>query len=126
MFSISSTSSSRKLIFSGLNGEYFRVELTGDVSATTNVWAYTDANNLNGLFQELGRLEKPWQGEKGWQSIEGEFSIAASCSALGEVMFKIQIAGSEGAPEEWRVSAGLATEFGQLPQIAKSAEVFFV
>lgn len=125
LFSIHSASSSRELIFSNHKDEYFRVELVGDVSAAIDVWAYTDAQGLCELFQELASFEIPWQGEKGWSSIEGEFNISASCSTLGDVLFKVRLYGMLGAPEEWRVSAGLATEFGQLQHIAKRAAEFF-
>lgn len=46
-------------------------------------------------------------------------------TTLGSVTFQIELCGSQGEPEEWRVQAGLATEFGQLAQIAKNAEAFF-
>ncbi len=124
-FSIHSISSSRELIFTDRRGEYFKVYIKGDVSAFVEVWAYTDANGLSGLFQELASYEKPWQGEESWGSIEGEFVISATCSPLGEVLFAIQLYGLQGAPEEWKVSVGLATEFGQLSNIAKHAKEFF-
>jgi len=124
-FSIHSTSSSRELVFSDNRDEYFKVYIKGDVSAFVEVWAYTDANGLYGLFQELANYEKPWEGAKSWESIEGEFIISATCSPLGEVLFTIQLRGLQGAPEEWKVSVGLATEFGQLSNIAKHAKEFF-
>jgi hypothetical protein len=37
----------------------------------------------------------------------------------------VAILGLEGAPEEWRVSASLTTELGQLPNIAAGAHRFF-
>jgi len=66
-----------------------------------------------------------WQGIKSWESIEGEFIISATCSSLGEVLFTVRLRGLQGAPEEWTVSVGLATEFGQLRNIAKHAKGFF-
>lgn len=113
-------------MFSQHEGEYFRVELKGfEVSASTQVWAYTDANGLNQFFQALGCLERPWQGERSWASIERDFSLAATCTSLGSVTFRVELRGSQGAPEEWRVEAGLVTEFGQLEGIAKNSEGFF-
>lgn len=126
MFSIHSTSSRRELVFSAHKGEYFHVELKGfDVTASTDVWAYTDANGLNEFFQELGRAERPWQGQRSWTSIEGDFSLSATCTSLGNVTFHVALLGLPGAPEEWRVEAGLETDFGQLEQIAKHAGLFF-
>jgi len=125
VFSIHSSSSSRELVFQSRKGENFQVILKGNVEAATDVWAYTDAQGLNNLFQELGTYQKPWKGKKEWQSIEGEFSISATCSSLGEVQLWVELRGLQGAPEEWKVHVGLVTEFGQLEKIAKEAMVFF-
>ena len=115
------------MIFSEHKDDYFRVELKGnEISATTEVWATTDANGLNKLFQELGCLEKPWQGKRSWCSMEGDFSIEAVCTSLGNVTLRVTLVRLQGAPEEWRLEAGLTTDFGQLAQIAKQAELFFV
>jgi len=124
-FSINSTSSSREILFSGHRDEYFQIYIKGDVSAFVDVWAYTDAKGLYSFFQELANREKPWHGSKSWESIEGEFTISTTCSPLGEVLFTIQLRGLQGAPEEWKVSVGLATELGQLTSIAKQAREFF-
>ncbi|MBC2729525.1 DUF6228 family protein [Thiobacillus sp.] len=124
--SIRSTASKRELVFSQRQDERFHVELKGfEVSASTDVWAYTDAAGLNNLFQELGSLDKPWQGDRSWGAIEGDFSLSATCTSLGSVTFRVKIRGAQGAPEEWEVSAGLVIEFGQLEQIARSSNAFF-
>ena len=126
MFSIHSTSSSRELVFSAHKDDYFRVELKGfEVSASADVWAYTDANGLNEFFQELSRGGRPWQGQRNWATLENEFSISATCTTLGNVTFHVVLLGLQGASEEWRVEAGLVTDLGQLEQIAKHAELFF-
>ncbi len=126
LFSINSTTSSRKLVFSQFDGEYFNVELKGfEVHATTRVFAYTDANVLNKFFKELGSFVTPWQDIKSWRSIERDFSIFATCTALGCVTFSIELQVLQGAPEAWMVMAGLSTDFGQLEQIAKNSESFF-
>ena len=106
MFLIHSTSSRRELVFSAYKDDYFHVELKGfELSASTDVWAHTDANGLNEFFQELGRLERPWQGERSWASIEGEFSLFATCTSLGNVTFQVALHGSQCTPEAWRWTA---------------------
>lgn len=126
LLSIRSTSSHRKLVFSQHRDEYFRVELKGfELSATTDIWAYTDANGLNQFFQEIAGFKKPWQGQHSWASIEQDFRLSATCTSLGSVTFQVELRGLQGTPEEWRVEAGLDSEFAQLEQIAKNAEAFF-
>lgn len=125
MFSIHSSSSSRELVFQSRKGEYFQVILKGNVEAALDVYAHTDEQGLNHLFQELGVYQKPWQGKKEWQSLEGEFSISAECSSLGKVQFLVELRGLQGAPEEWKIQVGLASELGQLEKIAKQAMAFF-
>jgi hypothetical protein len=126
MFSINSVKSDRVLIFSHRVGEFFRAELKGhDLSASIKVSTYTDNDGLNQLFQELGSSERPWQGEKSWSSLEGEFTLSATCSSLGVVCFYVSLRAFPGAPEEWSVEAGLETEFGQLAKIAKWSDAFF-
>jgi hypothetical protein len=126
VFSIKSSSSSRELVFSAYEDGYFLVELKGEVAAAINVWAYTDALALRDLFQELAELQRPWQGSKSWGSVEGELSISATCSALGEVVFSIALQQRSGSSEDWRIQAGLVTELGQLPSIAKGAALFLI
>lgn len=58
MFSIKSTASDRKLIFSNRNGDYFNAELTGTVSVLIKVCAYTDRNGLNEFFQKIASFDK--------------------------------------------------------------------
>lgn len=126
VLSIHSTSSRRELVVSGHRDEYFHVELKGfELSAETDIWVYTDANGLNNFLQGLGALVSPWQGERSWAAIEGDFSLYATCTSLGSVTLRVELRGLQGAPEAWRVQAGLVLEFGQLEQIAEAASAFF-
>ena len=127
LFSIHSNSSDRELAFlSSGKDDYFTVQLRGSsLQATQRVYAYTDRSGLARLFARLSACERPWSGEERWESLEGEFSLSARCSSLGIVTFLVAILGLEGAPEEWRVSASLTTELGQLPNIAAGAHRFF-
>jgi hypothetical protein len=113
-------------VFSQYDGESVHIELKGfEVSANINIWIYTDANGLNKFFQELSCFQKPWQDRRVWTSIEGDFVFSATCSSLGSITFYVELRGLQGAPEEWRIEAGVVAEFGQLVQIAENAAVFF-
>ena len=89
------------------------------------VWAYTDADGLCQLFSRLGEYSRPWTGLEIWESIEGDFRLSAACSSLGSVTFSVEMAGLQGAPEEWRVSASLVTEMGRMQELSAGAHRFF-
>ncbi|WP_146208710.1 DUF6228 family protein [Azospirillum sp. TSO22-1] len=126
MFTIRSTASDRAVSFSDLCGERFRVTLTGHfVSASAEVFAYTDADGLARFFQELGKFDAPWSGRRSWSTIEEDFRISAVCTSLGAVTLEVELRGMQGAPEEWLVKTGLSADFGQLEHIAKRALAFF-
>ena len=125
-FSLKSNASDRELVFSSPRPDYFVVELRGRaLEVTREVYAYTDARGLSEFFAKLAIFERPWVGTQRWESLEGEFSISAACSALGQVSFSIRIRDMLGGPEEWEVSAQLATELGALQAVAVDAGLFF-
>jgi len=123
MLSIRSTSSNRELCISRGQGGYFVVEIVGHrVKALTEVWIDDDAAHLRSFFVDLAANERPWKGTREWQSLEQDLKFSVTCDALGNVTFDIFLSGMSGAPEEWGVQVGLATELGQLPRIGLEAE----
>ncbi len=125
-FEIKSAHSATRLHFLGIEGDYFRVEMTNpEYSGAVRVWAYTDAQGLADLFAAIAENWKGWQGEKKWSSIEGEFSIIATSDKLGHISLAIEMHHDFGATEPWRLKATVAVDAGQLNAIAKEAEDFF-
>ena len=126
MFVIKSSSSNRELRFLARHGDEFQVELSGyGLTLALKVSAYTDSAGLLQLFEKIANHATPWQGTESWRSLEGEFILSASCSTSGQVYFFIEAWGSPGAAEEWRASAEITSELGQLPSIASAAHRFF-
>jgi hypothetical protein len=126
LFSINSSSSSRELIFLSLQDDCFTVELVGAaVYATQSVSTYTDGHGLASLLGKIAAYERPWSAAESWESLEGDFSISATCSSLGNVTFSVYMCGMLSTPDEWKLSFKLITELGQLPQIATNAHRFF-
>lgn len=123
-FQIRSSETEATLLFSGIRGDYFTVVLSGPVNASRDVWAYTDSHGLADLFEWMASQSKPWNGSEGWESIEGELKIYASCTILGAVTFDIEMK-HLGIAEEWRVVTQIKSEFGQLPSLATKARSFF-
>jgi hypothetical protein len=125
-FEISSNVSARKIVFSDRWGDGFFVELLGHgLNASMKVSAYTDAFGLLRWLERLAECHTPWEGEDDWQTLEGEFRMSARCSVLGNVLFQVHLWGLPGAPEEWRVSAGVESDLGSLPRLAEAARRFF-
>lgn len=123
--SLESAISSRRLLFTNRDGEFFNLELLGNPSTSIRVSTYTDDNGLNNLFTRIGSLSRPWKGTLNWESLEGELAIKVSCSSLGQVNFEISILELAGHPEGSRLDIGLQTEFGQLAELAIQSKLFF-
>jgi hypothetical protein len=126
MFSIKSNSSDRELAFFGIRENHFTVEFrSAELRVIREVYTFTDDHGLAKLFSRLAAHEQPWVGSNDWASLEGEFSISATCSRSGHVIFSVSLWDSPGAAEEWRVSCALTSELGQLPKIAKGMNRLF-
>ena len=127
VLSIHSTSSSRELRFEKLDGNHFVVELSGHApNVRLEVWEFPDGPKLLEFFEKLGSYSLPWSREESWSSLEGEFGISASCTSSGHVLFKVNLRGLPGSPEEWHVSAGITSALGQLPTIVSAARAVFL
>ena len=120
MITIRSCTSNRELRIRHARDSYLLVELAGfPVSASVEVWVETgDAAGLQAFLADLGKQERPWNGMREWQSIEDDFKLSATCTALGNVVFNVQMRGLQGAPEEWVVTAGIDYELGRLEHLS--------
>jgi hypothetical protein len=125
-FKIRSVSTDKALRFFDPIDYSFRVELRGaSIHALREVYCPVGPTELIQFFSRLGAYMRPWSGSERYTSVEGDFSLAAACSSLGQVTLTIVIHGAFGAPEEWQVRSGLELELGQLPGIAAAADRFF-
>jgi len=124
LLTLRSSTSNRSLRIEAVANSYLSAVLESHVlSASVEVWTETgDVAGLARFFGELGALEKPWSGVRNWVSLESDFELSATCTSLGAVTFMISMRGLRGAPEEWKLDAGIETEFGQLARLADEAE----
>jgi len=126
LFLIKSTSSDRELAFISTREHHFTVEFRSiEVRAIREVYSFPDAPGPETFFSRLAAYDRPWHGKDDWSSLEGEFSISATCDRSGHVVFSISIYGVPGAADEWRVFGSMTSELGQLPSLAKKASRFF-
>ena len=125
-FSIKSAITDKELRFFGANVYCFSVELRGtEIHAVREVNCPIGASEFARYFSGLAAHAGPWPGAEGCESLEGDFSLSARCSALGVVTFDVAIHGPFGIPEEWKLSSKLTSELGQLPGMASAARRFF-
>jgi hypothetical protein len=126
LFSIKSSASDRELIFLAIRESHFTVEFRSiEIRATREGYRFHDLPGPEKFFSRLAAHKRPWAGSDDWASLEGEFSIAATCDHLGHVFFSVSICGPFGAADEWRASASITSELGQLPKLAEDANRFF-
>lgn len=124
-FTIKSNDSDLRLTLTDVNGDYFTAKVISDrLSAQISVWAHSDSYGFADLFDWLAIQDKPWDGEQSWQSLEGEFKVAATCSSLGVIMFKVYFE-RFGGDEDWKIETEIRSEMGQMPELARAARIFF-
>lgn len=124
-FRVKSSISDVELRLTHTQGDYFTAEIMSDsIRAVREVWAYTDAYMMADLLEWIASQEKPWDGSKYWESIEGEFKFTAQCTNLGHVIFGIEL-NQYNATEQWSIDADIRSDFGSLPLLAKAARKFF-
>ena len=126
-FRLESRESDLKLIVCNVANERFDVRLeSGRLSISTSVYSYAPPgfHDFAGFFEHLASFPEPWIGELKWETIEEEFSISASCSALGQATFTIFLEDNE-CPEPWSAKTDLVLDFGQLASMATAARKLF-
>ena len=107
------------------DGDYFIATVEGDgLRGSKGVYSYTDGNHLVNLFRSIAKDWRGWEGERCWESIEGDLRIAIRSSRTGEITMRITLQ-SEGGYDDWRLEAPIFTEAGQLESIAHQVALFF-
>ena len=123
---IYSSSSDRKIVISYDGDEHLTVKVESfDINIIKQVWLYTDGNEFDNFFQKIGDTNLKWDRTFSWKSVEGDFSISATCDSLGKVTFKISLEGLQGTSEEWRVQVNIESDLGALEKIARQSKSLF-
>jgi len=86
-----------------------------------SAWDPSGINKFSKAFQEMNASWKGWDGEKEWESTEGELQLKFSMNAKGGILVTVRLRD----PYLWSVTTKLGTESGDtLSQLVKSAEAF--
>lgn len=109
-------------LFDRSNG-YYRARLAGpNFQGTGTVYEY-ELDYLKAFFVGLAADWKGCSGKRAWSSLEGELSLSATIDSTGHVSVSVQMR-SGPYPLDWRLSAVLLVEAGQLDRIADSISAF--
>jgi hypothetical protein len=103
--------------------EYFRVTIRShNLSGFTKVYIFDPFDyGLTNFFKELAENWKGFEGEKIWESLEGEFKLVCTSDSLGHFEIKATIRNNLGTLSVKTIHV----ESGQLNKIAAEAKAFF-
>jgi hypothetical protein len=122
---IASSRGTRSLRFHNRQGDYFTASIEGDgPQAAKLVWGYTDCEFLVQLFESIALDWRGWQGERTWESIEGDLGLAVSSKSTGQITITITLCSNDGE-DNWRLQVPIYSEGGQLERIAHQVAAFF-
>ena len=103
--------------------DYFSIEISNPtISGTTRVYAF-QSDGLSTLFDEMARDWRGWDGQKKWESLEGELSLSSSSDGKGHILIEV-IAQESVHPDSWRIKAMIMIEAGQIDRYAKQISFF--
>jgi len=103
---------------------HMKVRIVGlgiDVSGSVDLDA---SEPLPKYFQSLANSWKGWDGERRWDSLEGELKLAASMDHTGHVSLHFALL-SGHYTYDWRLETAVELEAGQLEALAQDATRFF-
>lgn len=104
-------------------GGYFLVRIAGpNCQATAKVYEH-EPTHLKRFFADLAANWKGWAGKKEWGSLEGELTLSATADSKGHISLAIQLR-SGPYPFDWKISAMILLEAGQLDRVAQSVALF--
>ena len=103
--------------------EYFVATLALEgLQASLRIYGWGSESLVTSL-EEMARDWRGWEGEKDWQSVEGDLALRATHDRLGQVCVTVALR-SYDAPV-WRAEGDLAVDPGSLDQLAAGARRFF-
>jgi len=87
------------------------------------IYRYTSTDGFVEYFQTLAQQERPWIGEKVWETLEGELKLGATCDALGHVRYNVTLRDQDLG---WSVGCILLSDLGMLSQHSRDAKNFMM
>ena len=110
--------------FSQRGGGYFLASIAGpNIQASATVYEY-EPTYLKRFFADVAANWKGWTGKKEWKSLEGELVLSATADSKGHISLWLHLS-SGSSPFDWKLSAMILLEAGQLDHLAQSVAAFF-
>lgn len=75
------------------------------------------------FFDDMAKNWTGWEGQKGWEAIDGELSLTATTTSLGNVTLVVRMSADSG---DYTASAILKFEAGSLDCIADDVRDLFL
>lgn len=129
-FTIKSNSSDLRIEFLPCDQLSFSVNVfSARLQFTTIINIYVEDLNSSILdfFIRVANHKIPWKNEISWVSLYRDFSISATCSSLGDVLFSIKISDSseEYSGQNIEISFNIDKGLGEIESIAQEAQEAF-
>ena len=102
----------------GADADFFIVTVTSDTWRGEVRASSFMATDLGDFFQDLARNWKGWEGERRWETLEGEFSICATSDRLGHIRLSFTLS-QPHTGLELQLKGALELEAGMLDSVAK-------
>jgi len=111
------------LRFFCLHKESVQIVMSSDTyQVTRRLYLHPNFDDLDRFFLQLSEMESPWEGERFWETIEGEFKIIATCDSLGHVTFAIKILNYQ---DSWCMEAKFGYDLGMLKDLSADFQKFW-
>jgi hypothetical protein len=108
--------------------DYLVITLRSEaLHASARIYYYHDAHGVAGLpqfFSDIAANWRGWQGEKRWESLEGDFKLSCFSDGLGHIDITVELSSRITDPVGWDVRCALTVEAGQLDSIAEDVRKF--
>lgn len=103
---------------------FFGVRIAGPgLEAQTSVESI-GGDELGDFLRSLGGEARPWDGEKLWQSLAREVTVAATCDVHGHVSLAVTISPRPWEPS-WSATARVEYTLGELIEVASDVDYWF-
>jgi len=89
---IKSAHDGTSLEFTGCSSDYYNITLNGpNCQGTGKVYAFEPAEKISAFFHDMAANSRGWNGKKNWCSLEGEFSLSATCDSTGHITLSAEL-----------------------------------